>query len=65
LREIIDQPKVVFDDLQHADAFLQGSAAKLVADGEVFLAAQLQVGTQDGSVPDMEVAGAGHPEAPR
>jgi hypothetical protein len=56
---------VVLDDVEHADAFLQGPTSELVADGQAVFIARVQVGLQRSDVLGVKVVGVGHVEAPR
>ena len=61
----VDQPGVVFDDLQHAYLVGQCSPSEFVTDREGVLAPGGQVGPQRRRVLGMEVRGFCHDEVPR
>ena len=56
---------MVLDDVEHADALLQGPTSELMADGQAVFIARVQVGLQRSDVLGVKVVGVGHVEAPR
>src|ERR1700746_692972 len=65
LLQLVDQPQVVFDDLEHADLFLQGPSAEFMTDSQVGLAGLVQISAQCRCVFDVIGAGSGHGGKPR
>ena len=57
--------RVLLDDIEHADLFFQGPAAKLIADGQAVFVARVQVRVQRSNVLGVKIIDAGHVETPR